>query len=518
MKFNYIYYITLIITLIWSHNFPTMYKLDDSLQQDSSWSDSDLVESSESQPKYVSNIGQFMLHRIAYLLFSLFAEELIQVTINFIKAFYNHNIGYHIFTSSFEDVKISMHRDYALDGLIGLIFNRYFVKYVCSIVGLFLFFIDCKSYDIALTVFAIFYDMSRSVRWRIMPDYDYQEILSFTSPSHIMVEAVNSIELRADELDEETRTARTVEYQQAQQRISQAMNDARTQYLDCFHRLYNAEDAAAEGDDDQSGEDEGASSSSDGSIANPIDVLVDDDSSDDVGQPQGNINQEQPQREILSDDQKKLIRTEMEIWKSKYKDLVNEEMDLFKKWYEFKSYGNNNYLKVKVDKMEDLEKYAKKYDHFIYVRNKGKISFACKLWTKFEEGLYEYTRQSKYEIVHVEADTTFVNLLCIHAHGLLQKLLLSPVKITSNSWFGITRIEKRLLTRCYYAKRLFSSIDSYLKGKVPDIEKLQPREYEALVAFACSHAFADRGLGKYEQWMSLDSNEYFEEMGFTLEN
>lgn len=526
MKFNYIYYIISIISLIWSHNFPTLYvEQNEDYSYSSSSQEFESYDDSSGQPKMISNFGQFILHRFCYIMFVLLAEEIIEISINFVKAFYNHNIGMHIITSLIDDVNISMHRDYALDGYLGLFFNRYSVKYMCSIVGIFLFIIDLNSYDIPLTIFAIFYDMSRAVRWRILPEYDYQEILSFTRPSEIIAEAVNSVEMLQNEINEETRHARNLEYQQAQQHISQAMNDARAQYLDCFHRLYIAEQPEPEEPENPDGDsDDTSSSSSNSSIHNPIDIIVDDDTSDDEGQPannphhQGNINQEPPVRERITDEQKKLIKEEMAQWKKRFNDLTNEEMQLYKKWYEFKSYNNTNYLKVKIDKMEDLEKYAKKYDHFIYTRTKGRISFASKLWTKFEDGLYEYTRQKSYEIVHVEAETTFVNLLCIHAHGLLQKLLLNPLKIKSNSMFKITRTEQRLLTRCYYAKRLYSSLDSYLKGKSPNIEILQGREYEALIAFACSHAFADRGLGRFEHWMSLDSNEFYEEMGFTLEN
>lgn len=555
MKFNYIYYILSIILYIWSQNFPNYYYFVD--ENSESFSSEESFDSADSQQKVKSQYLYFIFIRFVYILVSLLGETIITIMLNFIKGVYNHNISSEIVTSIFDDVRISMHRDYALDGIFGLFFNRYFIKNLCSFIGMFLFLTGNNKHDFALLVFSIFYDMSRAVRWRILPNYEYEEIVGRRSP-YMFAEINQSIKLDMTELNEETREQRVKEVNKMMRNLDVKINEARERYNQLQHELFaddllpeNGNDNGEDNNHPQGGNQDNNNqdaSSELGSIVeisdsssvievsdsdSIIDVTEDDqmqdrNPGDDDDQP-NNIqaqlndvlnrrNQPQEPQFRMTDEQRNLKKDEMNRWKKEFDKLVKEQRAVCSKWFEQNVYGNNGYVKVKLDKMDDLEKYAGKYDHFIYTRDKGRISFTTKLWRKFEDGLYEYTRDRTYVLVDVTTDTKFLNLLCVHALSKLQQLMLTPPKIYCNSWFGITRQEKMLLTRCYYARRLYSILAAYLQGKVPNIEILDDLEFEGLVAFACSHAFGNRGLGRFEQWMSLSSNEYFEDMGFTVEN
>lgn len=393
-----------------------------------------------------------------------------------------------IFKENMEDVLISIHRDYALDGIPGVFFNRYSVKIICFCMRMVLIFMFNNKYLMILTIFSIFYDMSRACRWRIIPNYDFEEPYSERNP--YFVEAVLDQDIPDNELSEDLKAAKQVEIENMNEQLNETIANIRRK-LDSLKTFLFRAINAANGVDYPAG----------------LDVDVN---------PQLHIRLEPG--EHLRGDQDKTIKDEISRLSRDLEDLNIRQRDLHMKWLDDKVYQARNYTKVRIEKMEDLEKHAEGYDHFIYTKTQGRITFTSKVWKKFEDGLYEYSRDDTYKIVQVTTDSKFVNKLCIQANAQLQKLIMTPPKIVSNTWFEATDREKYIYTRCYYAQRMYNMLTAFCQSNIKFIEVMTPEEYESLISFACSHAFGNRGLGRFEQWMNLNSKEYFDSMGFQLQN
>lgn len=349
-------------------------------------------------------------------------------------------------------------------------------------------FVFNSRYLLVLTLFSIFYDMSRACRWRIMPNYDFDEPYSERTP--YFVEAVTDQDIPEDELSEDLKRTKQLEIENMNENMNITINNIKRKLDNLKSFLFKAINAA-------------------NGVNYPAGLDVDVN-------PQLHVRLEPG--EALRGEQDKAIKEEMSRLTRDLEDLNIRQRDLHMKWLEDKVYQARNYTRVRIEKMEDLEKHAESYDHFVYTKTQGRITFTSKVWKKFEDGLYEYSRDTSYRIVQVTTDSKFVNKLCIQANMQLQKLILTPPKIVSNTWFEVTDREKYILTRCYYAQRMYNMLTAFCQSNIKFIEVMKPEEFEALISFACSHAFGNRGLGRFEQWMNLNSKEYLDSMGFQLQN
>lgn len=483
MKFNYIYYTLLIIFLIWSHFIPQFKQVNLFYEETDESGESLCVLNPQAEGFIKKNI-YLILHYLIFILMNIFLEPTLQLLMDESNCTFKQ-----IIKNAKEDILISIHRDYALDGIAGMFFNRYTIKVLCLLVRLILITFFDKKYTCSLTIFSIFYDMSRACRWRIIPNYDFEEPYSERTP-YFAEAVVGAVGLSGSELNEDLKEIKQREVDAMNANLTTAINNLRGKLDALKEFLFHAINAA-------------------NGVVYPDGLDVD---------VNGRLHIRLEPGQALRGEQDKVIREEISALTRDYDDLTLRQRDLHMKWLEDKVYQARNYTKVRIEKMEDLEKYAEGHDHFIYTRTKGKLTFTSKIWKKFEDGLYEYTKDSTYKIVQVTTDSKFVNKLCIQANAQLQKLLLTPPKVECTSIFGITDREKYLLLRCHYAKKLYNMLTAYCQGNIKFIEILNPEEYEALISFACSHAFGNRGLGRFEQWMNLDSNEFFTDMGFQLQN
>lgn len=482
MKFNLIYYILLSLFYIWSLFIPKLQQFDQPFEE---------VEF-DNNVTYAINYGKkniiimnikILLHYAIFLLLNIFLEHILVILMD-----ESNRSAKQLFKEHVEDILISIHRDYALDGVAGVFFNRYSVKIMCFAVRMITIFLCDNQYLLIITIFSIFYDMSRACRWRIMPNYDFEEPYSERTP--YFVEAVLDQDIPDDELSEDLKRAKQLEIENMNEQLNVTINGIKRKINELKTFLFNAIGAA-------------------NGVNFPAGLDVDVN-------PLLHIRLEPGQ--VLVGDQDKAIKDEMSKLSRELEDLNTRQSDLHMKWLEEKVYQARNYTKVRIEKMEDLEKHAEGYDHFVYTKTQGRITFTSKVWKKFEDGLYEFSRDESYKIVQVTTDSKFVNKLCIQANALLQKLIITPPKIVSNTWFDVTEREKYILTRCYYAQRMYNMLTAFCQSNIKFIEVMKPEEFEALISFACSHAFGNRGLGRFEQWMNLNNKEYLDSMGFQFQN
>lgn len=370
-------------------------------------------------------------------------------------------------TNMIQRIRTSLHKDFADLGMLGVLFNRYVFRVECYIILYFLA-IFYPTYPIHfIVIFAIIYEISKSSKACSIDPLDFEDPKAQYSPSFAQVWA-QSVGLTMNELTADQR----------QERLNQ-MN-IRLQQLELETKVYIKK-------------------------MNELreSIKINSDAASDVKFSQEEIDN---------------MREEIKELQRKVNGNDKEATELQQKWFSANIFENQDYVNVRIKKLEDIEKYAQQYDHMMYTAASGKITFTSKVWKKFEHGLYSETKHKTFANVQVTTDSKFVNMLCVHANASIQRLLTTPPKVESKSFFGISKLEKRLFTRCYYARRLYNHMTSQLIGKCKFVELMNPQQFEALVAFACANAFMNRGLGKFEHWMTLDSNEYFEDMGFTFEN